>query len=161
MLMKHLVPQVKDLNRRFEEEGMGEVIFQQDGASAHTAFITRDFFGRHKILLLSNWPPNSTNLNLIELVWALIKQRLRRDPAKTIEDLKVKVAHHFHSILFDGELTRKLYASYRRRLELVIQYDGARIPDERRKKSTVKKSISHPELVISQTSRVRVNCEAQ
>ena len=58
---------------------------------------------------------------------------------RVVKELKEKVAHHFQEILFDGELTKKMYAGYRRRLELVIQYEGARIPDERPQKSTAKK----------------------
>ena len=141
MLADHLLPKISDLKTEFRENHrIGEPIFQQDGASAHTAETTRDFFGRNEVLVLPNWPPNSPDLNLIEIIWALIKQKLRNNPAKTIDELKEKVAYAFQEILFDGELTKKLYDSYERRLELVIQYEGARIPDEKRKKSTAKKN---------------------
>ena len=50
---------------------------------------------------------------------------------KTNEKLNEKVAHHFQEIVFGGELTKKMYAGYVRRMELVIQYEGAWIPDEK------------------------------
>ena len=69
----------------------------------------------------------------------LLPRKLDCNPAKITEELKEKVSQHFQEILFDGELTKKMYADYRRRLELIIQYEGVRIPDGRPQKSTGKK----------------------
>ena len=50
-------------------------IFMQDNASTHTALIVRDYIqslGREIMI----WPPNSPDLNPIENLWTLLKQKI-------------------------------------------------------------------------------------
>jgi DDE superfamily endonuclease len=56
----------------YEEKQM----FQQDGASIHTAKATMRWFEDHGVKLLPNWPPYSPDLNPIEHVWPLLKAKL-------------------------------------------------------------------------------------
>lgn len=71
----------------------GQVIFQQDGAPAHTSKMTRRWFTRNHIPLLYH-PANSPDLNPIEPVWHELKKRLRtlRHPPSTLEQL-IAVVH--------------------------------------------------------------------
>lgn len=68
----------------------GDFIFQQDGASCHTAKSTKKWMGEHDIKVLSH-PSSSPDLNPIETLWHKMKQRLRNDPQRTLPQLRAKL----------------------------------------------------------------------
>src|SRR5258705_11307882 len=50
-----------------------DVIFQQDGATCHTAKTTKRCLAEHQIQTLP-WPSNSPDLRPIENVWGILKK---------------------------------------------------------------------------------------
>ena len=52
-------------------------IFQQDSAPCHKAKMITNCFKKMKITVL-DWPGNSPDLNPIENLWSIVKNRLRK-----------------------------------------------------------------------------------
>ena len=77
LLTEHLLPFI-DL---FHDEGIHDVIFQQDNASSHTATIISKWLKtaaeQHEFIIMQ-FPTNSPDLNPIERLWARLKTELYR-----------------------------------------------------------------------------------
>jgi len=56
-------------------EGFKGVVFQQDGASTHTAKVVKAFFRKQKYTVIP-WPAHSPDLSPIENLWGDLKKRL-------------------------------------------------------------------------------------
>ena len=78
---------------------------------------------------LPAWPPNSPDLNLIEVVWSWMVKWIRDSddgwPSRA-EDLKTKVLEAWDAIPLES--FRELIRSYRIRLEAIHSVDGDRHP---------------------------------
>ena len=64
----------------------GSGIFQQDLAPCHTSKVVKKFFQEKGIRIL-DWPGNSPDVNPIENLWSIIKQRLREKDCTTKQKL--------------------------------------------------------------------------
>lgn len=105
-----------------------EWIFQQDGASCHTAKITKQALqerwpNRHMI----DWPPNSPDLSPIENVWAWGQRQLQTSckSINTVSELKAAISEVFKHA--PKSMCRNLVRGMRGRLEAVIAKDGGYI----------------------------------
>jgi hypothetical protein len=97
-------------------------IFMQDGVPCHNSKSTKKFLDRHKICMLSDWPPQSPDLNIIENVWQILKGNVhKRSPSNSV-DLWSIVLDEWHRIPEDYII--KLYESIPRRLDGLIHKKG-------------------------------------
>ena len=68
----------------------GGGVFQQDEAPCHASKKSMTAFTNSNVEIL-DWPGNSPDLNPIENLWAIVKQRLRKRDCTTKEKLKCAV----------------------------------------------------------------------
>jgi DDE superfamily endonuclease len=66
----------------------GTTLFQQDSAPCHTARIVKKWFVDNGVELLSNWPSNSPDLNVIENCWNVMKAKVAAHHPTSETDLK-------------------------------------------------------------------------
>lgn len=115
ILEKNLLPSATKLYRDVP------FIFQQDGASCHTAKTTKKWFGDHDIQVLA-WPSSSPDLNVIETLWHHMKRALRNSPQRTIPALKAKIQEIWNS--FTPEYCKSLVETMSKRIKAVIAAKG-------------------------------------
>ncbi|RYO78149.1 hypothetical protein DL766_007935 [Monosporascus sp. MC13-8B] len=108
----------------------GDSIFMQDNAPVHTARIVKEWLQRQAVEVLE-WPPYSPDLNPIENVWKLLKERIQKKEPKlrslgnTQEalDLLIATAIAVWEKFAEGMLN-DLIDSMPRRIEAVIAAQG-------------------------------------
>lgn len=115
ILKNHLMPAKRKLYRN------REVIFQQDGASCHTAKSTMQWLKDNKVEVL-DWPSSSPDLNPIENLWGLMKKRLRNDRPMSKSDLKQKLEDVWDKITTED--CQNLINSMHDRVVAVIKAKG-------------------------------------
>jgi len=98
-------------------------ILQQDNATCHCSTVTKNFIRSRKIALLQDYPPCSPDLNIIENIWAILKNKVRRRAARSLEELRTIVEEEFHQIP-DSVITN-LYLSIPKRISEVIRRRGS------------------------------------
>ena len=64
-------------------------MFLQDGASCYRLQLVSDFL--QKIIKMLDWLGNSTDLNLIENFWAILKDKVEDEHPTSAKDLKVGI----------------------------------------------------------------------
>ena len=102
--------------------GDNEYIFQDDSAPCHRSKIVKKFEVENQIDVLE-WPGNSPDMNPIENLWAILKQKVNSYQPKTRTELVssiVRVWHHEIPI----ELCEKLVDSMNKRISTLYQNKG-------------------------------------
>ena len=97
-----------------------DLIFQQDNAPVHKSKIIGNFFQENEWEVLE-WPAYSPDLNPIENLWAILKQRLQKQTVFW-ENLEEKLYEIWNEI--DADVVRNLYEIYTNRLLDVKKAEG-------------------------------------
>jgi transposase len=105
---------INTLNQKF---GEFEWLLMQDNATCHVSKITMDYL-RNKVLLLEGWPPHSPDLNVIEMIWCWIKNRIAERSPKSLDALKQCITdvwdhlsmYHVNNLI--ESMQRRIYAVY-------------------------------------------------
>lgn len=101
-----------------------DFVFQDDNCPVHRARIVRNFCEDHNINVLP-WASKSPDLNVIENVWGHIVKSIYREDfrPRNAGELRQRIADAWQEIT--PEYTRQLVLSMPRRLQQVINLDGA------------------------------------
>lgn len=97
-------------------------ILQQDRAPSHESRSTRAFLHMYNITMLDPWPSNSPDLNIIEHMWAFLKNKVAERRPINLQELKTVVLDEYHKI--PREFIDRLYSSLSNRIQEVIRNRG-------------------------------------
>ena len=105
--------------------GIGNWVFQQDNAPAHKSQTTLAVLKELGINVLPNWPPYSPDLNIIEVVWAIMEARVEKANPNTIDELKDVIKDVWEHLSF--ATINGLVETMERRLKAVNENPGRTI----------------------------------
>ncbi|KAI6648382.1 Transposase-like [Oopsacas minuta] len=100
---------------------MSDFLFMQDGAPPHTANLTQRWCVEHfpRIWREGEWPGNSPDLNPIENLCSILKDRVgQMANATKLEDLILRVKSAWADI--DPDIREYLFCSMPARIQLVL-----------------------------------------
>ncbi len=122
-----LAKALKDMKSLFQRGT--QWVFQHDGASAHKDRLTNDWLRKHVPKFITSgpagkWPPNSPDLNWIEDLWGILKEKLKNNqkPPTNVAVLKRRLRKAWKEIPL--VTLQKCAASMPGRLQEVIQNKG-------------------------------------
>jgi transposase len=104
-------------------------MFMQDNAPPHVSKATRKWFVNNNVQLL-DWPPNSPDLNCIEHLWAIMKQRIEKEVPPTIAALEKVIHEEWERAQCDGTI-QNLVLSMPRRIAACLKARGGHFHCER------------------------------
>jgi hypothetical protein len=110
------------------------VWFQQDGATAHTAWrslgMLREMFPGCLISLSVDveWPAQSPDLSPCDFfLWGYLKKEIFKHHPRSLEYLKERIRQEIDTI--PPEITRRLMKNFRKRLQQCVANDGRHMSD--------------------------------
>jgi hypothetical protein len=110
-----------DATRAFGNEWQ----LMHDNAPPHTAHYTIMELNRRGIKILDRWPPYSPDLNIIEIVWAVMKRRVSNRNPRTLNELQSIIQEVWDNLSYST--INSLIDSMQCRLEKIIRNNGETI----------------------------------
>ena len=110
------------LSQGLPEVYESHMTFMQDGAPCHRSSSTSEFLDNRKVCLLSDWPAQSPDLNIIENMWAELKNKLSKYHPIQKENLWEVIEKEWYSI--PNDYVTGLYKSLPRRINQVVKNKG-------------------------------------
>jgi len=99
--------------------------FQQDSAACHTSKTSLDYISQNLNPLKTPWPANSPDLSPIEILWAIVQNKLYQKKEFTdLNELKIELIRVWNRIPIS--LCRRLCNSFDKRLKQVMKTKGLR-----------------------------------
>ena len=83
---------------------------------------TKNYLVQHNICIVENWPPQSPDLNVIEGLWGVLKEKIRQKNPKTKDELWADAQEGWNEIL--NKTITDLYDSLPRRVNEVLLRKG-------------------------------------
>lgn len=99
-----------------------QVVFQQDGARVHTTVRLCAFFGENDISV-ADWAPYSPDLSVIENIWKLLKDAVRKLRPNTVLELRNAISECWPKVV-TGERCRALFATMQSKMKTVGKKRG-------------------------------------
>ncbi|KAK6017266.1 hypothetical protein OSTOST_17214 [Ostertagia ostertagi] len=106
--------------------GYGALV--QDNAPAHKSAYTTERLRMWKVRLFE-WPPESPDLNPIELVWGSMKAYIRKRNVRTVKDLREAASSFWKTLT--PEVCERYILGIRKKMERVVQEEGRNIYEGR------------------------------
>ena len=108
------------------------LVFQQDGAPAHTALATQDYLKRelgvHGFWSKDLWPPSSPDANPLDYsVWTEVERKACKVRHRNVAELKRDVDAAWMGL--EKDYVVKTCAAFRGRLEKIVAAKGGKIDD--------------------------------
>ena len=117
-----------DGTRIFRNQGILAWTLQQDNCPAHVdaLSVVKKWNAKHgtSIILLSPWPPSSPDLNVIENMWSYIDAKIQAKGCKNLKEFQAAVLSEVKNV--PQWYIHKLFNSLGKRMQLVIEKEGAR-----------------------------------
>ncbi len=112
-----------ELRQTIEFYGLEDFVFQHDNDPKHTARVTQACIAENNLEVLQ-WPAQSPDLNPIEYMWHVLKQKLGDHELMptSMHELWLRVQHEWESINVDDCM--KLIETMPKRLEAVMKAKG-------------------------------------
>lgn len=116
IMQDHVLPQFREWRQH------GVTTFMHDKAPCHTARRVSQFIRENRLTVL-DWPGNSPDLNPIENLFGILKDRLSRETILTRDEMVERVRHHWTREITMANV-KKLIDSMPRRIQSVITARG-------------------------------------
>ncbi|KAK8398607.1 hypothetical protein O3P69_004027 [Scylla paramamosain] len=131
MLEDFFEPKLEELS---EETNLGDIWFQQDGATALTAQVAmvklRQMFPARLVSRRGDveWSPRSPDLSICDFfLWGYLKEKVFRGRPHNLEELKMRIWEEIAVILL--EMCQRAAENFRHRLQQCIATEGHHLPD--------------------------------
>ncbi len=106
----------------------GEMLFMQDNATCHNSKYSKANFFEKKGFQPIDWPPQSPDLNPIENLWSIMKEKLWRERAQIKNERDTwKMAQEIWYKKIPQEIVQKMYKRMSERCSKVVKQKGMRI----------------------------------